>query len=550
MKKFKRVLSSLLAAALTVSAVAVANVSSVFAEDAIKLSYTKPTSYSDKYTDITQVSDDEAKYEYNFEAYATALNVTSDTSFSISNGNIDSTNYFYGLDGSGLQIPKKNNTKIKLSSDKSWISFSLPTGVTADLTIAGSIANSDGSTSYAKVLKGATCSSGTAASGTAVTASDISSSSAKYASLAGGQTIAIARASSSFLITKITINVKKAEISDGIVKYNSPTNGTVKLLNEEKENVETDTEVAGGTKLTLSAVPDDNYYAKVTLNNESVTLNSNNSYEFSVNGDVTIVVEFKLKYNRSDITSTVSWSYDADEDSKILEYGEEADSEYYFSLTTGATLETGKRITVNKGDLENKSVVFKTGDLTGKTAKLIVNCASGGDDGRSLVLNNTKIATPSKNTYADSNEAELQSNTEYYLASDTSGGIYIRSITITVTDNTPTATSKFNYDKYVVNGGDLYVIGYIADADVTTVDKVGFGLSKSEETVTDAEDVSSTTVYRAIQIGDNTYSKDGCYVMGYRIEDGNNYSNVWAAAFSTADGTSTFEATPRDIKAQ
>jgi hypothetical protein len=92
MKKFKRVLSSLLAAALTVSAVAVANVSSVFAEDTVNTYYYLPAESINTGTHFTKSGSTATSYNL-----AGSFSFTGETNTHTTSTNQDSLK----MDGSG-----------------------------------------------------------------------------------------------------------------------------------------------------------------------------------------------------------------------------------------------------------------------------------------------------------------------------------------------------------------------------------------------------------------------------------------------------------------
>jgi hypothetical protein len=295
----------------------------------------------------------------------------------------------------------------------------------------------------------------------------------------------------------------------------------------------------GGEKVVVTANPSDGYIAVIKDSNGAEQANP---CSFTANGDKTLSVSYILNIERTPITESIKYDPANDgetADSYVLPAGEYATAEYYFKLTNGATLSAQKRININKGDKDSNSIVFSTGDLGDKTAKMTIEYQASGSNGdRFLVVNDKQVGAQASDSEKQTTTVDLASNTEYYIASNNSG-LYITLIDITVTEDTPADTSKFTYAGSVLDGTDLYVIGKVASSDLDSLEAVGFGLAKSEANAANEADFSTTTVYDKVTVGNKEFAESGYYFTGYKITDVSN-GTVWAAAFSNDGTTNVF----------
>ena len=468
---FKRFLSSALAAVMTASVLSVGMVSSVSAATA--LSTTAPTPVENALYTVSAGEDGAVTYTYDFTKCKTDLvSNASGKNIVFEDGKItqagDSKNlsydgYLYGLTG---YVQTTKNDGVKIPGDKYVISFTIANGCQADVEITGKTAN--GSTHRFFICDSTD-------SNKEPLEADVSDTSMKLTKL-GAKTYDIHRhdGDGNGEIEKIIIKVYEANYTNGKVKWENktPDLGSVSVTKDGAPVPNDDSEITGGSEITINATPPDGYYTKITINGKTTSTDNTEPYttKVTVDGDIIISVEFKLLILQSDIESSILWDYsDAKTDSLVLNDGSEAENDYYFTLAPETSIvndENGKRIAVggtNNGS--SKAVHFKTGNLEGKTAKLYITYASGGDEARNLQLgtisadNRASVSqigtTPAtKFTYIMADAQTLSPNTHYFISSKSST-ICLSKIVITVADNdtsaVPVATAVTD-GKYVFAG--------------------------------------------------------------------------------------------------
>lgn len=294
--------------------------------------------------------------------------------------------------------------------------------------------------------------------------------------------------------------------TDGIVTYNTPENGTVTVMNGESP-VASGTKVTGGTQLTLTAAPDQGYAASVTVNDNPVTLGADNTHKFTVNGNVTINVEFNKVYERSPINSSVTFDIRDQETHKLVcKYGEKATNDFYFELTNGATISDYIRISTANSDGSNNSVKFTIGD---KPAKMYITFKSASSNSeRTIRVADTKTNTLVYNGKANNTGAgtadevtndtaiDLAAGTEYYIATESSNmNLYKIVITVEGSEKIADTLTKTNNsdDYYAHSNADTYIIHPVSQDDML-----------SSSLSIQGTDVSTNIVYDAIDFGDGS----------------------------------------------
>ncbi|WP_293715106.1 T9SS type A sorting domain-containing protein [uncultured Parabacteroides sp.] len=87
-------------------------------------------------------------------------------------------------------------------------------------------------------------------------------------------------------------NIPKSDFLTFTVRYDTPLNGTIIVSSSTENSIQSDTPVAGGTELTISATPDEGYeLASLKVNDNP--FNSGDTY--TVVGDIKISASFKSK---------------------------------------------------------------------------------------------------------------------------------------------------------------------------------------------------------------------------------------------------------------
>lgn len=470
-KSFKRFLSSVLAVVMTVSIMSVGMVTNVLAADSLSVLTDEvvaglPTTYQ-----TATNNNGKTTITYDFAKLTTILpeaDRASGKNIVFSDGVIttvnkvsqtDTSKRLYGLTGEVQTTGGTETSPMKLSGDSKYIGFTVAAGYVADVVVNGTVVKDDGTTCVCLNKGGVDRNPSTA-----ITPAYDGTAMATYTGLEASE-YRLYRGYTNFRISSLTITLYVPTYTDGKVTYTSTGSGSITVA-DASGAVASGTSCKGGTKLTLAVTPDDGYYAVATVNGENTVLD-NNSCSITVDGDTAINVEFKKQYYRSPITSTISYALG---DNTLKTYGAQAENDYYFELTSGASIDANK-ITINKfnTDKSNNALVFSIGDLNGKTATLDMHYKSGGSSARTMDIynaaTNAKLATLA-NMAKDDNTTEydidpytLSENTEYFIAT-TTGGMYIYSFKITVSDGgdvPPTTEYTWTLDTSKLTISDLEI---------------------------------------------------------------------------------------------
>jgi hypothetical protein len=526
MKKFKRVLSSLLAAALTVSAVAVANVSSVFADVTV-------TSESTSVLDMTDLD-----YTVSYDSADASLNETfNDGAVQIS-ATVDSDSY-------GIKNAQKST--INEHSYTKQLCLNKQNGTTTTNRTLKIVLDSTYNI-YVDV-----CASGSRTY--TLLKDDVTTTMGSYVASSSTATLKFANVpSGTYYLTATNtwyvggIGLKSATTYPGNISYtlNSSEYGTASVTVADTElSAGSSVDASANDTVVITATAQEGYEATVSVAGVTVDL-SNNSYSFNVNGDAAIVVTFEKSQEICDYNI-------GKEDSLEKMTNIEFSGHYSITQPTKTTiyLADGKtKTTFNKAAFPSGSSATVTVNMVaGDTVGFYYTAADGSSftgDSPSAKAGALQIKSGDTVVATDSNTANKEPDRAYYFSytAETTGTYVVnttknRFVVFGIDYTTASTESKFTYVGSVLDGTNLYVIGKVASSDLDSLEAVGFGLAKSEENAANAADFSTTTVYDKVTVGNKEFAESGYYFTGYKITDVSD-GTVWAAAFSNDGTTNVF----------
>ncbi len=501
-RKFKKVISSVLAAVMTLGVVSVANVSSVFANEITKINMAdvltsyiaSTTAAGNAYVENTYISTTGGGTElYNDGTYTIK---TAYKNHKLRTYDADS-NFFQDAPTTGTLSGKVLNTGIYMyNGTKSLITLSgVKTGDEIEIYYYGcNSAGAPGTAATIKATQGSDSLFSDLTTSTTTTTPDYK----KFVSSSDSD-ITFTATSGRFGINAIVIT-RGNELPDSEVTITNGENGSVLVTKENGDTVSNNETVAGGSTLTITATPESGYKAKVYANNTAVTLTGNSGKYKTTTSTTEIVVNYIKIINRSDITDSVLWSKDdTSTDSNVLAYGADATSDFYFEcLSDNVTLTSGSYINVSGG--KENALYFKTGNFDDKKATLDLSYSTGGTGdnaarklniykGSELVFENESSNRDTKLTKS----LELDSDTEYYICSANSN-MWLYSVAISVEEKDSLTNASF-----VENDGKYYAISVVTADEATNNNYLLQKYGSSELTRT-------STVYEKIQIGTQTYT--------------------------------------------